>query len=327
MNAAKVPFDKMDDASRGRRRFFSLIGLMLGSVVLACLTAPAVFNGIVWLRGVVPTWAETLDFPFERVISRLALIYLVVGFIPCLRWAGIESAADFGFTRHSRWRREVFRGWRMGILSIVILILIAWATGAFVWRSASWGRILSRVVTYSIGGILVGVIEEGFFRGGLFGAARKAWPWIPVMIGLSIFFSFVHFIRPQAPEPIEWAAWHSGFGILPHIIHRSGNTWDYMPFAVNLFLIGIALTILYQRHGHIYFIVGVHIGWVMALQVGRMLFRNQHDTLFWVYGTSSSVGRSWTATVMLVAIAVLGATGFFDEPSPKASSQPYLPVS
>ncbi len=298
---------------RGQRQWVGLVGLMLGSVFLACITAPVIFNAIQALREAIPAISDALDYPFERVASRLALIYVVIGFVPSLKWAGIRSAVDFGFAPHPTWWRELMRGWRMGVYSILALIVIAWATGAFVWDPASGRRLLSRLIAYLIGGLLIGVIEEGLFRGGLFGGARKVFHWIPAMIVISLFFSFVHFIRPQAPDVIETARWYSGFSILPHMLYRSENMWNYMPFALNLFLMGVVLTLLFQRQNHVYYISGMHAGWVIALQMGRLLFSNDPNRLYFVYGISANVGRSWAATLMLVIMAILAARGIFDK--------------
>lgn len=298
---------------RGQRQLVGLIGLLLGSVVMACVTAPPIFNAIQAIREAAPSIRDALDYPFERVASRLALIFVVIGFWPTLKWAGIRSAADFGFAPHPTWKQEILRGWRMGVYSIAALVLIAWGTGAFVWDPAAGGRLASRFVAYLIGGLLIGVIEEGLFRGALFGSARRVFHWIPAMIVLSLFFSAVHFIRPQAPDPIETAQWHSGFGILPHMLYQSDSMWDYMPYALNLFLIGVVLTLLIHRQNHVYYISGMHAGWVIALQMGRLLFSNDPDQLYYVYGISANVGRSWAATFMLMVLAIMATLGIFDE--------------
>lgn len=308
-----LKIERKDSENKGQRQLLGLSALILGSVLLACTTAPAVFNAIQGLREAVPAFREALDYPFGRVISRLFLLYLVGGFLPCLKWAGIRSPADFGFGPHPAWKREICRGWRMGMYSIGMLLLIAWATGSFVWEPAAAGRMVSRSMAYLIGGLLIGLFEEGFFRGGLFGGARRVFHWIPSMLVLSAFFSFVHFIRPESPEVIETAHWYTGFHILPHLLYQSDIVWKYMPFALNLFLMGVVLTLLFQRQGHVYYISGMHAGWVMALQMGRLLFGNDPDRLLYVFGISPNIGRSWAATALLIVMAILAARGLFDE--------------
>lgn len=273
-----------------------------GAFLLACLSAPHIFNGLIWLGRNVTTFEGLRDIHFEEVISRLVLIYIVVGFYPAIRWAGATSWEPFGFPRGTPWLRTVWRGWLLGIGSVGLLYVVAVASGALVWAPDPWSKVVGRLAGYLVGGLLVGLIEEILFRGAMFGLLRRVVHWIPAAVAVSIFFSLVHFIQPESPEGIVHGEWNTGLKLVPHIFFVTGRLDHYIPFALTLFVMGLVLCALYQRQGHILFIIGLHAGWVLALQTGKFFVGKGSSDWRIFFGTSENLARSWSALVLLLII-------------------------
>ncbi len=294
----------MSTLSTPERMLRAVLLLIATAFLLACGTAPFIFNGLIAVGRAVPMLEGLRDLYFEEVISRLALIYLLLGFYPAVRLAGARSMAEFGLVGGVRWTREIVRGWLAGVLSVGLLFVIAWLSGAYVWAPDTWGRVAGRVVGYLVGGLLIGLIEETFFRGALFGLLRRIVAWLPAALAVSVFFSLVHFLRPEHPTGIVHGHWYSGFRLIPHLVRVTHDVEFYFPFALTLLLMGLVLCALYRRQGHLYFIIGLHAGWVLMLQGGRRFFDRDPDVLGWLFGTSDNMGRSWAATALLAGLFI-----------------------
>lgn len=276
--------------------------LMLGAVVLACITAPWIFNALIHLGRTVEAWEGLRDLEFEEVMARLVLIYLVLGFVPAIRLGGARTSSAVGLVRGVDWKREIGRGWSLGVGSIAALYMIALLLGAFVWSPAGWGRVAARLPGYLVGGLIIGLVEEVFFRGALFGYLRKVVHWIPAAVVISLFFAFVHFLRPESPSGIVHGEWHTGFLLLPYAFYITARLEHYFPFALTLFMMGMVLSFIYQREGRLYHIIGLHAGWVLALQLGRTLFERNVEAWGFLFGAADNLARSWAALIMLLIL-------------------------
>lgn len=276
--------------------------LIVAAVLLACGTAPWIFNALIYLGRSVEAWEALRDLEFEEVIARLVLIYLVLGFVPAIRWGGARTLSAVGLARGTDWKGEVWREWLLGVGSIVGLYMIALLLGACVWEPDGWGRVAGRLPGYLVGGLIIGLVEEVFFRGMLFGYLRKVIHWLPAALVVSLFFAFVHFLRPESPSGIVCGEWHTGFSLLPHTFYITARLDHYIPFALTLFMMSMVLCFSYQREGRLYRIIGLHAGWVLALQLGRMLFARNLEVWGFLFGAADNLARSWAALVMLLIL-------------------------
>jgi membrane protease YdiL (CAAX protease family) len=269
------------------------------TVVLACATAGPVFNGLLSMGRTWTALEWLRDLTFEEVLSRLALIYLLVMAYPALRWAGVKDLKVVGFDAEQPWLRMLFRGWLLGVFSVVLVYILAMALGAYVWNPDSLGKLAGRLAAYFLGGLIIGFVEELFFRGALFGMLSRLVAWWPAALVVSFFFALMHFIRPQSIEGVVHGSWTSGFELLPNIIYRTSDLNHYVPFALTLFLLSLYLCALYRRQGHVHMAIGLHAGWVLALQMGKFLF--DRDLEHWpVFGISDNLSRSWAATLLMM---------------------------
>jgi hypothetical protein len=194
-------------------------------------------------------------------------------------------------------------GWLLGVGSILMVLLPGLAVGAYTLNE-SMGSNLGRLVGAFIGGWIVGLIEEVLFRGALFEAARRVRGPLGAAIGVSLLFAVVHFISPAHPDGVVYGHATSGFSLLPHLIHYTSSTTYYFPFGLTLFLMSMVLCLIYSRQKHLYFIIGLHAGWVFMLQGGRALVDRNAEVWPLFFGFGENMARSWSAVLMLLVVGV-----------------------
>ena len=162
-------------------------------------------------------------------------------------------------------RREIGRGWcRLRAYGLALaypvfvlgaVSIIAWALGAVDTSGADWKKaLLNMVLMSSTGVIMVLITEEGFFRGWLWAALKRAGRTdTQVLIGTSIAFTVWHisaisldtgFDIPAAEMPVYlinatligailgMLRMASGSVVVPSVCHAVWNGIDYPLFGI-----------------------------------------------------------------------------------------------
>ena len=286
------------------RPLLYLLVFVAAPLALGPLLAPWIYLGLQKLAAAHSVFAALAGDRFERVATRTVQIIALLLVWPCLRYSGTVARVAPAL----RWNAE--RGWCLlrwcgiGVATIAALYAVGFAVRLYVPDPRVWGtsRLFTAPLFMLIGAVLVGALEEYLFRGFIFGVlrARLSTGWAALLS--SAFFSAIHFLRPRLPAPPEAITWTSGFELFPHLftLFRPHYDWD---FALTLFLMGLTLCGLLVRQGHLYGIVGLHIGWVWALQSGNTLLNQspRHHN-FW-FGWGDNVAQGALATMILAAFA------------------------
>ncbi len=283
---------------------WALTGLLAGALLIGALVAPLVFNLLQMLGRQVAAWSGLRELDYARVGYRSVMLAAVLGLLPALRLAGISRLADIGFTRVANGWRALGGGALLGAGSLAAMWSVGWALGAYTASAVTAGQVLTRLFEYGLSGLLVGVIEEGLFRGALFGVCRRAMGF-PIAAALtSAFFSALHFARPAVPEGLDCSAWYSGFALIPHMFGTVETVSAILPFALTLFLMGLVLCAFYDAQRSLYFIIGLHGGWVLSIRLGVFCFDRQVEILPALFGRELNISRSWAATLVIALFLV-----------------------
>jgi len=239
-----------------------------GRAILLYAVAVLVVSAVAapWIFWAVAAWG---DWPFRRVFDRVILVMALLGLWPLLRSAGIRSWRELGFVSSRGWLRQCLLGALVGMVSYGVgglLLAPALRVGTRPWSVAGF------VAT----GVVVALIEETFFRGGLQNVLQRQLPgWLAVLL-VSGFYSVLHFLKPAAAHiPAEAVCWTSGFEYLGRIALCFVQQTDIGRSAVTLWLAGIVLGWGFVRTGALWLSIGLHAGWVFALK-----------TLAWLGGGS-----------------------------------------
>jgi membrane protease YdiL (CAAX protease family) len=233
----------------------------------ACLALAALLTYPVMATG----W---LHQPPHRVMGRLAQIFILLGLWPFLKSLGLNRWAALGYgVPRPRFLRSLWRGWLVGLAILAVLAAAELVLSIRIPASLGAGdipRLFAKVLQALVAGLLIGLLEETFFRGALFTAIRRGGGAVSAVLWTSLLYALLHFMKPGAlPDqaPFDWAAaWHMFAGV-----YTDAFQWKNLDSMAALFLVGVFLALVRERAGHIGWCVGLHAGWVFVIQVTRHL--------------------------------------------------------
>lgn len=271
--------------------FFAYLCVCL--VLAALLTYPVMQTG----------WVE---YEPRRVMGRLAQIFILLGLWPFLKRMGFDhrSALGYGVARRE-FVQAMIRGWLAGVLILLLLVAALLSVGVRVPDLPADGllaEILEKAVSALIGGLLIGLLEETFFRGALFGAVRARNGLRSAVFWSAALYALLHFMKPHAlPDGVafDW----SGAALMFTQVFTGVLQWRHLDSMLALFLVGIFLALVRERTGHIGWCIGLHAGWVFVIQVSRRLSDgNEASDLAFLAGDYDGV-IGWLAAVWIGLLA------------------------
>jgi membrane protease YdiL (CAAX protease family) len=258
--------------------------------ILLYVVAVAVAGAVLapWLYWLARPWG---DFPFRRVFDRSVLIVALAGLWPLLRSLGIRSWAQIGWGKSPDGWRQSATGFLIGGISMTVIGAVLFLTGS---RVVDWSRLPGRLPQFLVTGIVVALIEETFFRGGLQQAFRREWPPVLAVAVASVVYAALHFLKSEgfriAPEAVTWT---TGFTCLTGVFTGFIGQPDILPSFVTLLLVGWVLGWTLEWTKALYWPVGLHAGWVLG-----------NETCRWL-GVGSPVGEFWMWPVLLLPWGLL----------------------
>ena len=272
--------------------FFSYLLICL--VLAALLTYPVMATGY-------------LDEDPQRVMGRLAQVFILLGLWPFLKRLQLADRRSLGYGIQGRaFRRAVALGWIEGV---AILLVLALALVALEIRLPDadlelWPYLAKKALQALIGGLLIGVLEETFFRGALYTAIRRCDGVASAVVWTALLYMLVHFMKPSGlPEgvPFDWAGTWQMFGSVFIDVFQ----WKHLSSMAALFMVGVFLALVRERTGHIAWGIGLHAGWVFVIQVTRRMTDGNPEapTAFLVGSYDGIIG--WLAAVWIGLLALV----------------------
>ncbi|MEA3639403.1 MAG: CPBP family intramembrane glutamic endopeptidase [Lamprobacter sp.] len=250
----------MDDSHRYATRislvFFGYLFIAL--LLAAALTYPLMQTG--WL-----------DLEPKRVMGRLAQLLILLGLWPFLGLMGVANRQALGLApQRADLLRAIRGGWLLGVVILAALVLVELYLGIRIpdrdgLRPLS---LLEKAVAALIGGLLIGLLEELFFRGALYSAIRRRASIGAAAVGSAALYALVHFLKPHALPPDVAFDWAGTWSMFLHVFVGLFQ-WQHLDSLTALFSAGIFLALVRERSGHIGWSVGLHAGWVFVIQLTR----------------------------------------------------------
>lgn len=240
---------------------------ILGALVLAVVA----LGGILLtppVHALLVDWGWLAPEKFPKVIRRLVLIPVLIALFAMLRPWRDGGPRSYGLTGPHARPRVGLSAW--AVTTLLVLGLFAWqfAEGWLRWREdIPWERVLPRTVRWIFTGVLLGVIEEWFFRGWLQRRFRRRWSWGVAAVWVAAIFAALHAFKPtnlNAPVSHDVAGAFEAIGMwLSHL----ANFEAFGPTFLGLFLLSLLLAALYRRTRTLWAPIGVHAAGIFWLKI------------------------------------------------------------
>ncbi|WP_295385689.1 CPBP family intramembrane glutamic endopeptidase [uncultured Thiodictyon sp.] len=279
--------------------------LLAFSFLFGCLVLAAVLSVPLVQTG----W---IDAPSSRVVGRLAQGFILLGLWVFLRRLGLADRVSLGYgVAGPALRRALGGGWLLGVLLLLLPALLLVQLAVLVPVAApDWAAIARKSGQALLGGLLIGVLEETFFRGALFSAIRRREGWVAAAVFPAALYALVHFLKPgHLPAGMAFD-WSGAFYMVSHVF-VDGLRWQNLDSLAALFVAGVLLALVRERTGHIGWCIGLHAGWVWLIQTTRALTDANPDAQlsFLVGSYDEFIGVLTMAWVGVVTLAYWYWTG------------------
>jgi CAAX protease family protein len=260
-----------------------------------------------WLYWLVQEFAHSIpkiaSEPFHRFVDRSLLVLALAGLWPLLRALGIKSAPGIGLAPLQGQWNKLLGGLLLGFLSLAIVAGLTLVGGGRDFVRTETAHKAVGVIFSAIGtAVVVAVIEEILFRGGVFGGLRKFFYWPLALIISSMIYALVHFLRRA--DFAGTVTWSSGLVLLPQMLAGFADLHALLPGFFNLTLVGVLLGLAYQKTGHLYFSMGLHAGWIFWLKTYGAFTAAPSGAANWFWGTGKMID-GWLALMVLAGVLLL----------------------
>ena len=248
------------------------------------------------------------DFPIDRVMSRFAMVFILLGLVLLTRRMGLanRNAIGYGLPRRE-FVKQMCLAFLIGVALMAPLVFSLLGLGI---RTPSPDVSTVQEFLAAIGkGLLTGVgvafTEETFFRGALFAAVQRESGIKLAMVLTSALYASLHFIGSKLSIPPEATAWTSGFVVYAHLFERYVHPLEFLDSLLSLVAVGWLLAMVRARTGAIAACIGLHAGWVTVITVTRSATdRNYASQFDWMVGSYNGI-IGWLATAWIGLFAVL----------------------
>ncbi len=270
-----------------------LIAYIFGSCLLGCLAAYPVYR--------------VLGADFDSVVSRSILAFAVILFYPTCKALNHNILESLGFPSTGR-TNVIIKAWLIGIASLIPISLFFLLCDYRAWNPFYSHELLSLLMTIFsaiVSGLIIGIIEESFFRGLLQTELTNILNTTSSIIIVCLIYSSVHFLELPEGFSTQSIQWNSGFTFLLSsfsAFSQPSLIWDSW---IALFAAGLFLSIVRLRTNNILWCIGIHAGWVAHIKIIKAFTdRNNEAACSSLTGSYDKyIGELSTAWVILLLVA------------------------
>ncbi len=303
----------------------ALVLHLVSSILLAAAVSPWIFRAGKSLAAAYPVSKEEASNPiewlaaaagrseFDRFFDRsllLCALLLIPFLIRRLRrcpQTGAEESKLAPLRPKSRRFRHLAGGLLLAGGMLWLLGELLDLSGAFEPKES---RGLSRWVSKALmPAFFASVIEEWLFRGVILGLWLRALPAGRAVLGCSLLFAAVHFLKPPDGWAVpDGASALAGFQLLGAVARHWIDPLFFFGEFLALFLIGLILAAARIHTRSLWLPIGLHAGWILAFKSFNLLHRRvplEDFSPIWVgEDLRSGIGPIVTLLVTAALLAV-----------------------
>jgi len=258
-------------------KFFLILATV---IIIPAFLAPIIYP---WLGH---------KYPFERILSRLVMIFGIAAVL-YLMMRDFSSFKRFGFVPIRNWYQWILSGLGLGILVIFSLEVFQTFMGVFdVGIRLESSQIPGLLVKAFCTALIVGTIEEFFFRGFVFVSLARLIHWRLSFVLTNLFYAFLHFFHGTKEHWVHPTAVDS-LRVMLNWFTPLAQWQLLLPEFFGLFLFGCILSYAFLKSGGLYLPIGIHAGAVFLLKIDVMFFGHKGNFPVWLVG-----GKNFTDGVL-----------------------------
>ncbi len=288
------------------RGLWLFVQLYFGSLLFAALVAPVVY----WMfqdanfdpNGYMNHLAEK---PFGDFFKRGRQLSILILFPILMKKANLFSLKRLGYLPPAK--RDFGRWFLIGIVSMGIVYAVDLSFGILdAHENWTLGRQFERVAIGLFASVLIGLLEETFFRGLVFRMFYTAFRPRVALIVSSLVFAYLHF--DKVPDSVlahvvpADIGFDDGFHAVWATMTAFTTEFEFLQF-FNLFLVGIVLHQTFLLTGNLWACVGLHAGWVTMIQSFLKTFNENGVNAF--AGTEKVVDGYLVTILLLIMVSGL----------------------
>lgn len=257
------------------KNFLKFVCVFGGILLLSAFLAPILYD-----------FFETFHhYKFERIFNRLVMIGAIAAAVFFVRIKK-ESLVKFGLIWGSSSFRLLILGFLTGIgmLGIVATIEVLSGRAAFSIQDMNWAQWTGKIAAALGTGLLIGVMEEFFFRGFVFRSLQGLFKnkILLAVLVTTVFYSSVHFVGMKKIFVGSDPNFIDGLRLIGAPFVSLAAWPKFWPQAVGLFFFGLALNGAVCRSGSLYPAIGLHAGCVFFIRLDDLFMEFQGGkSLFW----------------------------------------------
>ena len=242
------------------------------------------------------------DYRFESWVTRSALLFLVLGLIPCFKYFDLNLRALGHNNSFATFSKQASYGFAAGLLILgVVIFLLVFFDIRILANDAN--LTLKLILKALLAGLVVALIEETLFRG-LFFKLTKTWhnAFTAVFIS-SFFYAILHFIKPIEHIEQNLLNFNTGFEVILNAF--KGLAFMHLDDFLALFIVGVLLALVRLRTRTLSYCIGLHASWVFLIKITKDLtdsnssanlayFTGQYD------GIIGALSFSWVTIISVI---------------------------
>jgi uncharacterized protein len=206
--------------------------------------------------------AAGFHFPFPRIFDRTVMVTLLVALLCFARPLRLVELLRAGFARPRANLVRVGTGLLLALAAVGALFGIAAYFGSI--GSIPYREIAVRASTFVVAAIVIGVIEEAFFRAFLLGGMERDFGKRGALIVSSAIYAIAHLVRSPARYYLTGIHPAAGMRDLAESAVRLTHPLTAFPELLGLFLLGVVLGEAFLLSRTVYFSIGMHAGFVLG---------------------------------------------------------------
>jgi uncharacterized protein len=255
------------------------LGVAAAAVVPFAAFAAAPVHSLMASAG----WDES----FLRVFRRLLLFPLALIALFALRPWREGGLRSYGLVGPDARLGPGLVGAALTLAAGVAILAFHLSQGWLEWtRPTPWGSFAGRVARYVVSGLVIGFLEEWFFRGWMTRWLGRGIPFLLGVVVSAAFFAVLHAFHPSSLDADTTPDAAGALAALGTWIRRAFDPVEFGPKFVGLFLFALLLTATWLRTRTLWTPVLVHMAAIILIAS---------------YGavTDRSPARTWAGTKVL----------------------------